>query len=92
MTAPATENSHPNPNSQSLNCKCRGKEECPLNGQCQTDKLIYQATVNTEKTENYIGLTVNTFKTRWDGHKNTFNHEEKAGKTTLSGYIWQLKN
>ena len=77
---------------QDSNCNCNNKDECPLDGQCQTDKVIYQSTIKTvEKTENYVGLTANTFKKRWDGHKSNFRHEDQAGKTTLSGYIWKLK-
>ena len=39
-------------------CNCRNKSECPLDGHCLTNNVIYQATVVTDKsTETYIGLT-----------------------------------
>ena len=75
------------------NCNCNDKPNCPLDGQCQTDHLIYQATVTpeNENSENSIGLTARTFKERWDEHKTSFRHERYAQETTLSGYIWKLK-
>jgi hypothetical protein len=77
-------------------CNCT-KEACPLNGQCLTDKVIYQATVTTSqngqnKHESYVGLTAGTFKKRWNGHKFSFNHLKAKRDTTLSHYIWDLKN
>ena len=73
--------------------KTRNKSECPLGGQCLKKEVIYQATVNSEggETENYVGLTANTFKERYSGHTFNFNHEDSKG-TTLSAYIWKLKN
>ncbi len=44
-------------------CNCRKKKDCPLNGECMVDEIVYQATVTTgNKTETYIGLTANNFK------------------------------
>ena len=41
-------------------CNCRSKSECPLDGHCLTNNVIYQAIVVTDKsTEAYIGLTEN---------------------------------
>ena len=70
-------------------------------------KLIYQATVSSEgvpdenyigltsgtfkkRFENYIGLTSGTLKKRFDGHNSNFRNKEVKG-TTLSKYIWKLK-
>ena len=62
-------------------------------GECQQRGVIYQATVLSEEKRNqtYIGLTAGTFKKRFDGHTSTFRSEEANG-TTLSSYIWKLKN
>jgi hypothetical protein len=80
-------------NLQSQNCNCRNKEGCPLMGHCQERGVIYQATVLTEgeRNQTYIGLTAGTFKKRFDGHTSTFRNETLKG-TTLSSYIWKLKN
>ena len=61
-------------------------------GQCQTQSLVYQATVLSEGSTNqtYIGLTAGTFKKRFDGHTFNFRNEHSKG-TTLSSYIWKLK-
>ena len=38
-------------------CECR-KQECPGNGKCQTENLIYKAIVKTENhTKFYVGST-----------------------------------
>ena len=75
------------------NCNCEVSEECPLNGQCLTDNLIYHSTLTPEigPVETYVGLTCNTFKTRWSGHKTTFKHEKYSKDTTLSQHVWKLK-
>ena len=40
-------------------CNCRKKEECPLEGNCLSKEIIYQAQVTSaSKTETYVGLTI----------------------------------
>ena len=78
---------------QNVSCNCNNKDECPTPGKCLTEAIIYQATVNSEnKEETYIGLTANSMKVRFTDHKNSFKYEEKRKKTTLSKYIWKLKD
>jgi len=74
-------------------CNCRaGVVSCPLNGQCQTKSLIYNAKVIEEnKSSDYIGLASNTFKQRWYNHTSDFRHRGNPG-TKLSKYIWKLKD
>ena len=76
-------------------CNCKSKTDCPLTGKCQTAGIVYQATVtnninNTEET--YVGLSANTFKTRYTSHTCSFRNERKKHETTLSLHIWKLKN
>ena len=75
-------------------CNCRNKAQCPLPGKCQsTSSVIYQATVETAGgKETYIGLTANTFKSRFGGHKSSFTHKKRRNETTLSNHIWELKD
>ena len=62
-------------------CNCRNKTECPLPGKCQIKSVIYQATVKTTtESQNYIGLTANTFKERFGGHKSSFRKENRKRK------------
>ena len=79
-------------------CNCsssRGNIVCPVEGKCQSKSVIYQAKVtrqDDQEQETYIGLTDNTFKTRFNSHKCSFNNENHRNETTLSHYIWTLKD
>ena len=79
-----------------LPCNCRKKDECPLDGQCRAENLIYQATVtqpdHPDKTEHYVGMTAPQFKKRFANHTKSFNHRRYSTETTLSMYIWTLKD
>ena len=60
-----------------------------------SNNMIYQATVTRQDNNNketYIGLTANTFKTRFNAHKNSFNNINRRNATTLSNHIWSLKD
>ena len=79
---------------QDPKCNCRVKDNCPLNGKCLDSQLIYSCNVRTTTSDegtHYIGLTENTFKERWNQHKNSFKHGGKANSTELSKYVWELK-
>ena len=39
-----------------------------------------------------VRLTENTFKTRYNGHTSSFRNEQYRNATTLSNYIWRLKD
>ena len=77
-------------------CNCRKTDKCPLLGQCLKKSVVYQATVtctnDNKPDETYVGLTSNTFKTRFTNHKNSFKYRKKKHSTELSNYIWQLKD
>ena len=78
----------------SRNCNCRDSKACPLDGSCLATGVVYQTTVtrkDNNKQETYIGLTDNTFKTRYNGHNSSFRHKSKQNATTLSQYVWSLK-
>ena len=77
-----------------ITCNCRQKELCPLKGKCQDKNVIYLCNVKTQENQegsNYIGLTENNFKDRWNQHKHTFKYENKANSTELSKHVWALK-
>ena len=76
-----------------VNCNCRQRDNCPVNGQCKTKNVIYQAEVKCDNaTQTYIGLTSTDFKTRFHNHKSTFNNSDKRISTELSKHIWSLKD
>ena len=86
--------SQPTESNQTRSCNCRKPEMCPLDGQCLTDNLVYQATVKADNRPEkyYIGMTENTFKTRFNGHKVSFKQKSHRNDTTLSNFILELKD
>ena len=75
-------------------CNCRTKTECPLNGECLSRKIVYQAevtSVDNGEIKRYIGITANPFKQRFRNHQKSFRHEIYANETALSTHAWKLK-
>ena len=74
---------------------CRNMDNCPLKEvkkSCATENVVYKAFVKTKADiKTYIGLTSNSFKTRWYGHQESFKKEKYRTRTALSNYIWELK-
>ena len=72
-------------------CNCRNKNTCPLEGDCNTRNIIYQAEVRTPQTkETYIELCDTTFKERYRNHTCSFRNERYKNVTELSKHIWSL--
>ena len=78
---------------ESKTCNCRVKSECPLNGQCQVTGIIYKYTVLSTNKPNKVclGTAEGDFKKRFYNRRKTFNNEGSTNDTTLSKYIWELK-
>ena len=76
-------------------CNCQGgPANCPLEGNCLTENIVYRADVSTDSPADsrfYLGLTSQNFKSRYASHKSSFTHERYSNSTTLSAYIWKLK-
>ena len=67
-------------------CNCR--DECPLDGKCNTGPMIYKATITAgRETKTYIGSTQD-FKQRIANHKQSFRNPTLKNATTLSKYVW----
>ena len=43
-------------------CNCRRKTDCPMDGNCLSECLIYKASVSTTTNKYYYGTSENTFK------------------------------
>ena len=70
-------------------CNCRNKNNCPLQGKCLTQATIYKASItHNNNTVHYIGSTEKDFKTRYNGHTQSFRTEYKKNSTKLSQHIW----
>ena len=84
------------PTSTSQNgCNCRKKEQCPLDNNCLSTSVIYNAQVITDEDttgKNYIGLTEGTFKQRYTQHKLSFRNRKYTNSTELSKHIWKLND
>ena len=79
------------PSPRQCNCRPRDRANCPLQGNCQTKGVVYKATISSPSTSEewfYIGLTANTFKTRYNQHTHSFRHK---ADTELSKKVWELK-
>ena len=76
-------------------CNCRTPADCPLDGECLQSAVVYEATLDagtaTTTQYKYIGLTENTFKSRFNSHTSSFRHENLRNSTELSKKIWKLK-
>ena len=57
--------------------------------------LIYKATVTSSDEmppKEYVGLSATEFKLRYANHKQSFVNRQKRDATSLSQYVWHLKD
>ena len=74
-------------------CNCRSKSNCPLNGECLTQCLVYKATSTTSSNSFiYYGTSEGEFKSRYNNHTKSFRHRECMNETELSKNVWDLKD
>ena len=62
---------------------------------CTLHYICHRADVtrlDTGAVETYTGVTKDSFKKRYSGHKSSFNNKKYEHSTTLSSYVWKLKN
>ena len=84
--------------SEEPTCDCRNPENCPLDGRCGTTNVNYSAEVThtngagSQVSKTYIGLSEPAFKRRYTVHLHTFNNRGTPNDTSLSKYIWNLKD
>ena len=52
-------------------CNCRNKDNCPLDGKCLKQCLVYRAEVQSQNTVKvYYGANDGEFKLRYNNHTN----------------------
>ena len=77
-------------------CNCRQARSCPLEGQCLTTNVLYEATVTSPEEgyaeKQYVGISEPPFKTRLRNHTRDFNNEAYDKTTELSKEVWKVKN
>ena len=78
---------------QQLACNCRVKSDCPLNGDCRKESIVYKCTACTirQLKKVYLGLTDGEFKTRFYKNSKSFRTKSYPNNTTLSSYVWEVK-
>ena len=73
-------------------CNCRKAENCPLQGNCLQNEIVYKANIHSQgKLKCYFGLSEGQFKTRYNNHKTSFKYIGNRENTELAKYIWKLK-
>ena len=75
-------------------CNC-SQGECPLNGQCLSSNVFYEATLSADiqnyGEKVYKGVTATTWKERYRNHLKSFNNEKYEKDTELSKEVWRIK-
>ena len=77
-------------------CNCRVPANCPLGNRCLTESVVYRVDVTAsgpvQESKYYLGLTANSMKQRISCHNSSFRNERYRDQTSLSSYIWHLKD
>lgn len=79
-------------------CDCRNPANCPLEGKCKSKNTSYSAVVkhkdrrDRDISKTYIGISEPEWKKRYTVHQHTFNNRGTPNDTSLSKYIWGLKD
>ena len=73
-------------------CNCRSDKNCPLNGKCCRNSVVYKASLKTDETDKfYYGSCETSFKLRYNNHNQSFKDSRKINSTELSKAVWKLK-
>ena len=73
------------PRDQAPKCNCRIKAECPMEGNCQVNDVVYKCDVTRPLPEKvYLGLAEEEWKISFYNHKLSFKHKRYSNKTALS--------
>ena len=73
-------------------CNYRVKDNCPLDGKCLHECIVYQANVITNnQCKEYFGTAEGEFKLRYNNRTMSFRHKKREKDTELWRYLWKLK-
>ena len=75
---------------ETLESNYRVKTDCPVNGDCRKESVVYKCTATTCNSRKvYIGLTEGELKKqRYYDHAKSFKNDFYANSTSLSSYVW----
>ena len=71
-------------------CNCRNKNECPLNGNCKVQNVIYKCTVSaTQKFKQrvYLGIAKGNWNQRFYNPRQSFKDKKHKNDTALPNYL-----
>eukprot|EP00116_Pleurobrachia_bachei_P019438 sb/3479700/ len=69
------------------------RNKLPVGRMPKKRRVIYEATVKTNvESFTYVGLTSDTFKSRYNNHLCSFRNDRYRSSTTLSQKVWDLKD
>ena len=73
-------------------CNCRSDKNCPLNGKCCRNSVVYKASLKTDETDKfYYGSCETSFKLQYNNHNQSFKDSRKINSIKLSKAVWKLK-
>ena len=72
-------------------CNCRVKTNCPLDGKCSHECIVYQANVVVKnECKEYFGTAEGKFKFRCNNHPMSFRQKKLVNDLELSKHLWKL--
>ena len=80
-------------NNTEYGCNCKNRDECPLEKECLTLRIVYRADVTNNKTDQhkyYYGISDTQFKGRYENHKMSFKNRSRLSASDLSKYCRKL--
>ena len=84
-----------NNNSKQNECNCKTRMNCPMNGLCNLDNVVYQGIIypkeNVKDRKTHIGISSTKWKSWYYNHIFSFFHEHLKNQTALSKQFWSLK-
>ena len=72
-------------------CNCHRKADCPMDGSCLSECIIYKASVSIATNKYYYGTCENTFKEHYNNHNCSFRNKSREKNTDLPKCVWELK-
>lgn len=80
-------------NTTKSQCNCCKNVTCPLNSQCMTEGIIWKASIDSDgDVRCYFGSAWNNWKSCFYHDKMTLSNIKYKNCTSLSKYVWWLKN
>ena len=74
---------------EKISCTCKVKGNCPLDGKCLHECIVYQTnTITNNECKEYFGTAEREFKLRYNNHNMLFKDKKSVNGTELSKYLW----